>query len=79
MSSCSDRISHEVVKHTEVGVPSIQDGRRLTEPYGFGRGMTSELVADPTPGDYDAGLSVSAQKDAQSTGVKMELARVAPA
>ena len=60
--TCSDRVFHQVLEHGEVGVPAIQDRRHLAEPHRFGRGMTSELVADSTAGDDDAGLTVSAQK-----------------
>ena len=73
-----DCVPHQVIEHSEVGVPPIQVGRRLAEPHGLGRRMTGELFADTAAGDNDAGLSVSAQEHAQSARVEVD-ARVSPA
>ena len=43
----SDRVSREVVKHSEMGMPPIQDWTCLAEPHGFGWGVTGELIMYP--------------------------------
>ena len=69
-------MSHEVVEDGEVGVPAVEYRSAFTQPNGFGLWVPNELVTNATPGDNDAGLTVSTQEHAESASVKMELAHV---
>jgi hypothetical protein len=62
------------------GAPTaVDNGKPLSEPDGVGRRVRLQLLPEPGAGDDDARVAVPAQQDAETAGLQVERAGVAPA